>query len=131
MLLTEAPLNPRRNREKAAEVFFEAFNVPALFISMQAVLSLFVWAGTGGGGVHRSLELLTADGPLTTPPRYATGRVTGVVLDSGDGVTHAVPIYEGFAMNHSIMRVDVAGRCVVGSGMHPLRGPPALTWAPS
>nr|CAD7406827.1 unnamed protein product [Timema cristinae] len=83
VLLTEAPLNPRRNQEKAAEVFFETFNVPALFVSMQAVLSL-----------------------------YATGRTTGVVLDSGDGVTHAVPIYEGFAMPHSIMRVDIAGRDV-------------------
>jgi centractin len=40
VLLTEAPLNPRRNREKAAEIFFETFNVPALYISMQAVLSL-------------------------------------------------------------------------------------------
>ncbi|KAI8427158.1 hypothetical protein MSG28_014774 [Choristoneura fumiferana] len=78
VLLTEAPLNPRRNREKAAEVFFETFNVPALFLSMQAVLSL-----------------------------YATGRTTGVVLDSGDGVTHAVPIYEGFAMPHSIMRLEI------------------------
>jgi len=83
VLLTEAPLNPRRNREKAAEIFFETFNVPALFLSMQAVLSL-----------------------------YATGRTTGVVLDSGDGVTHAVPIYEGFALPHSIMRSDVAGRDV-------------------
>merc|ERR1719367_945083 len=83
VLLTEAPLNPRRNREKAAEIFFETFNVPALFVSLQAVLSL-----------------------------YATGRTTGVVLDAGDGVTHAVPIYEGFAMPHSIMRVDVAGRDV-------------------
>ncbi|KAL1461799.1 hypothetical protein WDU94_013670 [Cyamophila willieti] len=83
VLLTEAPLNPRRNREKAAEIFFESFNVPALYVSMQAVLSL-----------------------------YATGRTTGVVLDSGDGVTHAVPIYEGFAMPHSIMRNDIAGRDV-------------------
>lgn len=83
VLLTEAPLNPRQNREKSAEIFFETFNVPALFVSMQAVLSL-----------------------------YSTGRTTGVVLDSGDGVTHAVPIYEGFAMPHSIMRVDIAGRDV-------------------
>ncbi|XP_064382353.1 beta-centractin-like [Halichondria panicea] len=83
VLLTEAPLNPRKNRVKAAEIFFETFNVPALYISMQAVLSL-----------------------------YATGRTTGVVLDCGDGVTHAVPIYQGFSLPHSIMRTDVAGRDV-------------------
>lgn len=46
VLLTEAPLNPSKNRERAAEVFFETFNVPALFISMQAVLSLYVYMFT-------------------------------------------------------------------------------------
>ncbi|KAI0002086.1 actin-related protein [Russula vinacea] len=83
VLLTEAPLNPRANRESAAQVFFDTFNVPALYISVQAVLSL-----------------------------YASGRTTGIVLDSGDGVTHAVPVFEGFSMPHAIRRVDVAGRDV-------------------
>lgn len=81
VLLTEAPLNPLRNREMAAEVFFEKFNVPALYVSMQAVLSL-----------------------------YAAGKTTGVVLDCGDGVSHAVPVFEGFALPHAITRSDVAGR---------------------
>lgn len=83
VLLTEAPLNPRANREAAAEVLFERFNVPALYTSIQAVLSL-----------------------------YASGRTTGIVLDSGDGVSHAVPVYEGFAIPNSIRRIDVAGRDV-------------------
>eukprot|EP00300_Choanocystis_sp_HF-7_P013846 c18473_g1_i1.p1 GENE.c18473_g1_i1~~c18473_g1_i1.p1 ORF type:complete len:389 (+),score=79.05 c18473_g1_i1:37-1167(+) len=83
VLLTEAPLNPLQNRERAAEIFFETFTVPALFFSMQAVLSL-----------------------------YASGRTTGLVLDSGDGVTHCVPVYEGFSMQNAITRIDVAGRDV-------------------
>ncbi|KAJ3085360.1 Actin-2 [Quaeritorhiza haematococci] len=83
VLLTEAPLNPRQNREQAAQIFFETFNVPALFMSIQAVLAL-----------------------------YASGRTTGIVLDAGDGVTHAVPVYEGFAIPNAIRRVDIAGRDV-------------------
>lgn len=81
VLLTEPPLNPRQNRDTAAQILFEQFNVPAVYMSIQAVLSL-----------------------------YASGRTTGIVLDSGDGVTHAVPVYEGFAIPSSIRRIDVAGR---------------------
>ena len=83
VLLTEPPLNPRLNRDRAAQILFETFNVPALHTSIQAVLSL-----------------------------YASGRTTGVVLDSGDGVSHAVPVYEGFSIPSSIKRIDVAGRDV-------------------
>lgn len=83
VLLTEAPLNPRKNRETTAQIFFETFNVPAMYMSVQAVLAL-----------------------------YSSGRTTGIVLDSGDGVTHAVPVFEGFSMPHAIRRVDVAGRDV-------------------
>jgi len=92
VLLTEAPLNPRRNREKAAEIFFETFGCPALFVSAQAILSL-----------------------------YASGRTTGVVLDSGDGVTHAVPVYEGFALPHAVTRADIAGRDITEHLMLQLR----------
>ncbi|MCD7451344.1 actin [Datura stramonium] len=81
VLLTEAPLNPKANREKMTEIMFEKFRVPSMYVAIQAVLSLF-----------------------------ASGHTTGIVLNCGDDVSHAVPIYEGHALPHAISRLDLGGR---------------------
>eukprot|EP00871_Galdieria_phlegrea_P004185 jgi/Galph1/4768/GphlegSOOS_G3481.1 len=86
ILLTEAPLNPKRNREKMTQIMFETFHAPAMYIAIQAVLSL-----------------------------YSSGRTSGLVLDSGDGVTHIVPRYQKTYSFWTIdlkicYRLDLAGR---------------------
>lgn len=81
ILLTEPPLNPLSNREKLVQTMFEKYQFGAVNVSIQAMLTL-----------------------------YAQGLMTGVVVDTGDGVTHVVPVYDGFVPQNLIKRLDVAGR---------------------
>ena len=74
-------MNPKANRERMISIMFESFNVPNCYVQIQAVLSL-----------------------------YAVGRTTGLVVDSGDGVSHTIPVYEGYCIPHAIEKMEIAGR---------------------
>ncbi|KAK7502228.1 hypothetical protein BaRGS_00006592 [Batillaria attramentaria] len=80
VLLTEAPLNPRKNREKMAEIMFENINCPAMCVATRPVLSL-----------------------------YAGGRTTGIIVDAGDSMIYSAPIYEGSAVPGAVLSLDRAG----------------------
>lgn len=83
ILLTEAPSNPVKNRSETLRILFEEFGFDAAYVAIQALLTL-----------------------------YAQGLESGVVLDSGDGVSHVVPVYEHFIIPNLIRRLNVAGRHV-------------------
>jgi len=81
IMLTEVPLNNKINREKTSQIMFEIFNVPGMYISPTAILSL-----------------------------YSTGKTTGIIVDIGHGSTHHVPIFEGYAFAHSILKTPLGGK---------------------
>jgi actin len=83
VLLTEPPLNPKINRERTIQLFFEQFRVPSFYLAVQQLLSL-----------------------------YSSGRTTGIVFDAGDGVSPTVPIWDGYALPHAILRFELAGRAL-------------------
>ena len=88
VMLTEAPLNPQKNRMKTFQIMFEKYGFESAFMSIQAVLVL-----------------------------YSQGILTGCVVDAGDGVTHVIPIYEGFyapqaTTETNIKRLDLAGHAL-------------------
>lgn len=88
ILLTDSPLNHRENKLKIAETMFDKLKdhniiVDSINIMNSAVLSLF-----------------------------ASGRTSGVVIESGQGYTCAVPIFEGYALPHAIKTVNIAGQDV-------------------
>merc|ERR1712166_639697 len=81
VLMTEAARNPKYNREQSCAIMFEKFGVDQFFLAIQAILAL-----------------------------YSSGRMTGLALDVGEGVTHTVPIFEGYTMSHAVTRHNLAGR---------------------
>jgi actin len=81
VLLSEASLNPKANREKMIKLQFEIFNVPSFHVGIQTVLSL-----------------------------SSSGRTIGIVFDAGDGVSQTVPISEGYLLPHAIVHLNLAGR---------------------
>ena len=83
VLLTEPILQPKANREKMMTIMFEVFKVPAVYIATSSILAA-----------------------------YASGRNTAMVIDSGEGVSHVIPITDGFALPHGVARLDLAGRDV-------------------
>ena len=89
MLTPPQPLNPPENRENTAEIMFESFNCAGLYIAVQAVLALAA-SWTSSKVTDRSL--------------------TGTVIDSGDGVTHVIPVAEGYVIGSSIKSIPIAGR---------------------
>eukprot|EP00164_Ancoracysta_twista_P000685 GFYU01000908.1.p1 GENE.GFYU01000908.1~~GFYU01000908.1.p1 ORF type:complete len:416 (+),score=104.84 GFYU01000908.1:87-1334(+) len=90
-LLTEPPLNAPENREATAEIMFETFNVPGLYIAVQAVLALAAsW----------------------TSKQVTERTMTGTVIDSGDGVTHVIPVADGYVIGSCIKHIPLAGRSI-------------------
>lgn len=74
-------MNPKENKRRMLEVMFERYNFGFAQLETQAILTL-----------------------------YSQGRTTGLVLDSGDGVTHIVSVYQGYVLANITRRLDVAGR---------------------
>ena len=79
--MTEAPMNPKSNREKMTQICFESLNVPAFYVGISSVLAL-----------------------------YASGRTTGIAVESGEGMTCAMPVHEGDNVSHANRRSDFGGR---------------------
>lgn len=88
IMITEPPLNTPENREYLAEVMFETFNVPGLYIAVQALLSICSsWLGK----------------------KQTSHELTGTVIDSGDGITSIIPVFDGQVISSGIKNIPIAG----------------------
>lgn len=108
-VLTEPPMNPPENRENLAEIFFETFNVAGLYIGVQATFALL------GSNKIIDIEKLSTNTKkfgveVIEDQKKAINSLTGMVIDSGDGVTHVVPICDGYVLGSNIKHIPIAGR---------------------
>jgi actin-related protein len=87
-------MNAPENREQAAEIMFETFNVPGLYIAVQAVMAL-------AASWRSSATQIAADG---------SNPLTGTVVDIGDGVTHVIPVIDGYVVPSAIKHIPIAGK---------------------
>lgn len=83
LLMTDSPFNTKDNRQRMAEIMFEEFKVKSLQVMNTAALSM-----------------------------YSTGKVSGLVAESGEGITYTVPIFEGYALPHAMEKLELAGKDV-------------------
>jgi actin len=81
VFLTEVPRNPKQNREKMTSIMFETFQAKNVYVALSGVMTLF-----------------------------AAGRTTGLACESGDDVTQAIPVFEGFSIPHAVKKMEIAGR---------------------
>jgi len=78
--MTDSPMNTKENKMEICKMMFETFKVNKFTLINQATLSLF-----------------------------STGTTTGLVAESGEGLSYAVPVFEGFALPHAVLTLNVAG----------------------
>ena len=96
LVLTEPPLNSNKNRETMVEVALEKLVAKAVSLQVQGKIQAF----------QQTVKLVY----LGVLSLYSYGQVTGTIVEIGDGVTHTIPIFDGFCMPHAVNRVDNAGR---------------------
>jgi actin-related protein 3 len=105
IMLTEPPLNTPENREYTAEIMFETLNTPGLYIAVQAVLALCA-------SIYANPDSRSGS---------SAKRMTGSVIDSGDGATHIIPVVDGYVIGSRIKHIPLAGRDVTNFIIQMLR----------
>jgi len=95
VLLTEMPLARDKDRERFTQLLLEGLGAPSVLAANSGVLSVM-----------------------------ASGRTRGLALECGGGVTSAVPVFEGFALNHATLRLDLGGQDLTAAILAAIRSDP-------